>query len=203
MFQYWWCPEPPKATGTARKGFQPLHRGYSGVCVSVLFTAILGLLAAQEEVAVPTVPALQGPGEVLSLSPPCLACVPGGTHTALSWSQALMSGAFLSYWSHHFPLSWHLCRKRNKCSHLLRKWPSASIWLTSKLWFTWTGWTGFLNWRIKTQAKPKTKPKNHRSKQSFKLFALSSSRAWGIPEWIFFTRCFPAVECELQAGDST
>lgn len=97
FFKYWSYPEPPRATGTASKGFQLLHPWIFRALVSVLFRAILGVLTAQEEVIVP--PAL--PCKVLvrlfSSSLPCPVSFES-SHSALSCCQALMFAAFLSYW---------------------------------------------------------------------------------------------------------
>lgn len=71
--------------------------------------------------------------------------------------------------------------------------------LPSKL-FNLNWLNGFSKRENKTQAKPKTKPQNHRNKQYMKLLAFSSSRAWGISEWIFSQAAFLLwnVSCRLQ-----
>lgn len=53
----------------SQQGFSnPLSRECSGLRVSVLFTAILGISTAQEEVVVPIPPALKGSAAVLFLA---------------------------------------------------------------------------------------------------------------------------------------
>lgn len=95
--------------------------------------------------------------------------------------------AFLSCGGLHFPLSWHLCRKRSKPSHLLRNWTSVSEWLTVHLHLNCLINLNWLNWFSKLENKNtdlKKKKQNHRSKLTLKLLSLSSSKAQVIPEWI-------------------
>lgn len=103
LFKHWSCPEPPRATGTAGKGFQHLHPG--------IFRA-LGLSPVHSHPWCPN--SLGGGGGCPQSSCPARSwwgCFPvptlprllEGSPTALSCSRALMFAAFLSYWGPHFP----------------------------------------------------------------------------------------------------
>lgn len=61
----------PELQGQPGTVSNPSIQEYSSVFIKVLFTAILGILTAQEEMVLPRALALQGPGEVVFLVPTC------------------------------------------------------------------------------------------------------------------------------------
>lgn len=190
----------PRAAGTVSKGFQHLHPGiFRDLGLSPVHSHPW-CPNSQEEVVVPTAPALQGLGEVVSLSLPCPVSL--RAVTLLSAAPGSDVCGFLSCWGSHFPLFCYLCKRETsvhtslKNGHQLLYGP-----LPPKVFnLHWSNW--FSKRENKNRLNPKVNPKIIEASSLWNCL-LSVLRAWGISEWIFFTSCFPAVECELQAGDSS
>lgn len=170
----------------SQKGFSKLFsHECSGLWVSALCTAILGISTAQEEVALPTPPALQAPGVAIFLAP-ALTCLPLQGQSlcsqALTLCQRLFFTLCLSFLQRSpFPILLASLQKE-RWSHLFRNCPSVSAWLIVHLHLNCSINLNWLNWFSKLKNKNRGLNKNHRSKLSLKWLSLSSSRAQDIPE---------------------